>query len=76
MQLRRHHTTHLGHSTGPKGSVLVTGVPTPHLLACALRSPTRDVPALREASDTVDASTGTHATYEHSWPGDVTCTSG
>ncbi|MER5435546.1 DUF5134 domain-containing protein [Streptomyces sp. NPDC002588] len=62
---------HLGHSIQTKGGALVTGVLTLYLLACALRSLTRDMPALRGASGTVGVSTGTPAPYEHFWHGSM-----
>ncbi|MGP4012078.1 DUF5134 domain-containing protein [Streptomyces sp. 4N124] len=62
---------HLGHSMETKGGDLVTGVLTLYLLACALRSLTRDMPALRGTSGTVDVATDAHAPYEHFWHGSM-----
>ncbi|MEV6028454.1 DUF5134 domain-containing protein [Streptomyces sp. NPDC052036] len=66
-----HHTAHLGHSTGAKGGDLVTGVLALYLLACALRSLTRDMPTLRGASGTVHVSTSMCGPCNHFWHGSM-----
>ncbi|MGW5480342.1 DUF5134 domain-containing protein [Streptomyces sp. NPDC004008] len=66
-----HHVAHVGHSTGAKGGDLITGVLALYLLACALRSLTRDMPTLRGASGTVDVATSMCGPYNHFWPGSM-----
>ncbi|MFD7599489.1 DUF5134 domain-containing protein [Streptomyces mirabilis] len=63
--------TYLGHSTGSKAGGVVTGVLALYLLACALRSLTRDMPVLRRAPGTADSSTGIRAPYTHFWHGSM-----
>ncbi|MGW4136262.1 DUF5134 domain-containing protein [Streptomyces mirabilis] len=63
--------THLGHSTGSKAGGVVTGMLALYLLACALRSLTRDMPVLRRAPGTADSSTGIRAPYTHFWHGSM-----
>ncbi|MGW4517120.1 DUF5134 domain-containing protein [Streptomyces sp. NPDC004393] len=66
-----HHTAHVGHSTAAEGGELVTGVLALYLLACALRSLTHDMPTLRGASGTVNATTSMCGPYNHFWHGSM-----
>ncbi|MFJ8027878.1 DUF5134 domain-containing protein [Streptomyces sp. NPDC096311] len=63
--------TRLGHSTGSMAGDVVTGVLALYLLACALRSLTRDMPMLCRASGTADSSTSIRAPYTHFWHGSM-----
>ena len=68
-----HQATHLGHSAGEStAGNAVIGALSLYLLVCALRSLTRDMPALRRTSNAERISTRIAQPFGHFWDGSMT----